>query len=144
MVASNGTAQSVLSRGVVVRVFRDTLDHCAAPQNPCEATFRDGSSDRSVRCQSLVENGKCTVLPYSPTLIRVRRSEKPTHVRPRTQHRPGGIGKSQSAKASSMILTVLALVARRQAAPLKSPATTSTCSSSITARIVRSMPRFWA
>ena len=61
---------------------------------------------------------------------------------------PGGIGKSQSAKASSMMLRGLALVVRRQAAPLKSPATKSTCSTSITARKVRSsffpMPRFLA
>ena len=79
---------SVLSRGVVVRVFRDALDHCAAPQNPCEAKPRDGSSDRSVGCPELVVNGKCTVLTYSPTLIRVRGLEKSTHVCPRTQHRP--------------------------------------------------------
>ena len=58
--------------------------------------------------QSFVVNGKCTVLPYSPPLIGVRRYEKPTHVRLRTPHRPwttqrcglGGIGKSQSVKAS--------------------------------------------
>ena len=44
-------------------------------------------------------------------------------------------------------LIVLALVVRRQATPLKSPATKSTCSSSITARIMSSffpMPRFLA
>ena len=61
---------------------------------------------------------------------------------------PGGIGKSRSAKASSMILLLLALVVRRQAAPLKSPATRSTCSSYIMARIVRRsflpIPRFLA
>ena len=60
---------------------------------------------------------------------------------------PRGIGTSQSAKASSMIMMLLALVARRQAAPLKSPATKSTYSSSITARIAKSsfpMPRFLA
>ena len=61
---------------------------------------------------------------------------------------PGGIGKAQSAKASSTILMLSAQVSRRQAAPLKSPATTSTCSSSITAPTVRisffPMPRFLA
>ena len=46
-VCCNDTALSVLSRGVV-RVFRDALDHCVAPQNPCEAIPGDGSSDRSV------------------------------------------------------------------------------------------------
>ena len=55
-------------------------------------------------------------------------------------------GKSQSAEASSMMLRVLALVVRRQAAPLKSPATKSTFTSSVTARMVDSnllpMPRF--
>ena len=30
----NFTALSVLSSGVVVRVFRDALDHCTASQNP--------------------------------------------------------------------------------------------------------------
>ena len=49
-VCCDGTALSVLSRGVVVRVFRDALDHCSAPPNPCEAIPRDGSSDRSVGC----------------------------------------------------------------------------------------------
>ena len=51
----SGTALSVLSRGVVVRAFRDALDHCAAPQNPCEAIPRDGSSGRSVGCPELRE-----------------------------------------------------------------------------------------
>ena len=44
------TAPSVLSRGVVVRVFRDAHGHCAAPQGPCEAVPRDGSSGRFVGC----------------------------------------------------------------------------------------------
>ena len=32
-VCCNGTALSVLSRGVVARVFQDVIDRCAAPQN---------------------------------------------------------------------------------------------------------------
>ena len=52
-VCCNGTALSLLSRGVVVRVFRVALDHCAAPQNPCEAIPRDGSFDRSIGCLEL-------------------------------------------------------------------------------------------
>ena len=67
---------------------------------------------------------------------------------PHNGGKPGGKGKSQSTKASSMVLRMLALVARRQAAPLKSPATRSTFSSNITARMVNSnflpMPRFLA
>ena len=54
-VCCNGTAQNVLSRGVVVRVFRDALDHCAAPQKRGEAISRDGSSDLSVGCLELRE-----------------------------------------------------------------------------------------
>ena len=46
-VCCNGTALSVLSRGVVVRVFRDALDRCAAPQNTSGSIPRDGSSDLS-------------------------------------------------------------------------------------------------
>ena len=52
---------------------------------------------------------------------------------------PGGIGKSVSAKASSIILVGWGLLpfAWRQAAPLKSPATRSTCSYCITARMAK-------
>ena len=83
----NGPALSVLSRGVIVRVFRDVIDRCAAPQNPSGAIPRDGSSDRSVGCLEL--RGELeTVLLCSPTLVRVRMLEKPTHIRPRTRHRP--------------------------------------------------------
>ena len=39
----------------VLCVFRDVLDHCVAPQNPCEAKPGDGSSDQSVECQELHE-----------------------------------------------------------------------------------------
>ena len=55
LVYCNGTALSVLSRGVVVRAFRDALDTCVATRNPCEAIPRDGSSDRSVGCLELRE-----------------------------------------------------------------------------------------
>ena len=124
LVHCNGTVQNVLSREVVVhRVLRDALDHCVCS---------------TVGCQEL--NGKGTVLTHSPP-----RLEESTNVCSHIRNRPwthngvgpGGIGKAQSAKASSMILITVALVSHRQAAPLKSPATTSTCSSSITARIVR-------
>ena len=58
---------------------------------------------------------------------------------------PGSDGKAQSAKASSMVL-MLFLLLQRHAAPLKSPATRSTFSSSVTALIVRMsffpIPRF--
>ena len=60
---------------------------------------------------------------------------------------PGAIGEAQSAKASSMV-QMLFLLSHRHAAAFKSPATKSTFSSSITARIVRisffPMPRFLA
>ena len=39
---------------------------------------------------------------------------------------PGGVGKAQSAKASSMVLMLFPLL-HRHAVPLKSPATRSTC-----------------
>ena len=59
---------------------------------------------------------------------------------------PGGIGKAQSAKAPKVLM--LFLLSHRHAAPLKSTATNSTFSSSITARIARisffPMPRFLA
>ena len=58
---------------------------------------------------------------------------------------PKGIGRAQSAKASSMVL-ILFLLSHRHAAPLKAPATRFTFSSSITARMLRMsffpMPRF--
>ena len=63
-VCCNGTAHSVISRRVVVRVFRDALHHCASPQNPCEAIPREGSSDRSVECLQLRGDGKCSVCTY--------------------------------------------------------------------------------
>ena len=49
----NGMALSVISRGVVARVFLDVIDRCAAPQNPSGAILCDGSSDRSVGCPEL-------------------------------------------------------------------------------------------
>ena len=51
----DGTALSVLSRGVVDRVFRDEVERCAAPQNPGGAIPRGGSSDRSGGCLELRE-----------------------------------------------------------------------------------------
>ena len=63
---------------------------------------------------------------------------------------PGGIGKCVSANASSRVLVGWGLLPFewRQAAPLKSPATRSTCRSCIMARIVRRcffpIPRFLA
>ena len=53
-VCCSGTALSVPPGEVVVlRVFRGALDHCVAPQNPCETIPRDGSSDQYVGCQEL-------------------------------------------------------------------------------------------
>ena len=51
----NGTALSVLSRGVVDRVFRDVLERCAVQPNPGGAVQGDGSSDRSGGCLELRE-----------------------------------------------------------------------------------------
>ena len=53
LVRCHGTAQSVLSGGIVVRVHHDVPDHYAGPQNPSGAIFRDGSSDQSVGCPQL-------------------------------------------------------------------------------------------
>ena len=44
-VCCDGTAQNVLSRESVDRVFRDVIDRCAIQQNPGGATPRVGSSD---------------------------------------------------------------------------------------------------
>ena len=107
------------------------------------------------QAQDIAVNRESTMKPYLPLSIRFRRFKKPTHVSPIARNRsgshngvgPGGIGRAQSAKASSMTL-ILLLLSRRHAAPLKSPATRSTFSLSITARIVRMsffpMPRFLA
>ena len=63
---------------------------------------------------------------------------------------PGGTGKSVLANTSSMMLVGRGSLPdwRRQAAPLKSPATMSTCSCNITARTASSnffpIPRFLA
>ena len=140
LVCCDGTALSVLSGGVVVlRVFRDALEHCVAPQNPCESVPRDGSSDQSVGCQEpRGERDKHRVAVLSTVCFEsgcLRNPHTSAHV---PGVGPGGIGKAQSAKASSVILMLSALVSRRPAAPLKTATTTSTCSSSITARVVRS------
>ena len=94
--------------------------------------------------QGFVRNRECAVLTYSPTVVESP-GRAPGH---QSGVGPGGKGKSQSTKTSSMMLRVLALVVRRQAAPLKSPTTRCTFSSSITARMVNSnflpMPRFLA
>ena len=154
LVDCNGTALSVLSRGVVVSVFRDALDCCAATQNPGEDISRDGSSDWSVGCLELREECRkhhadvLSEVHWSPWVcekhIRPTRNLAP-HLDPTTVCGQEASA-SQSAKASPMILRVLALLARRQAALSNSPATKSTCSSSITARTVRSsffpIPRF--
>ena len=102
--------------------------------------------------KSFMGNGDCAELTNFPLFFRIRRSQESTNVLspgiapgPHNGAGPGGIGKAQSAKASSMI-EILLLLSRRHAAPLKSPATKSTFSSTITARIVRisffPMPRF--
>ena len=93
-------------------------------------------------------------MAYLPLIMGVRWLDKSTHISPFTRHRTWssqcleGTGKFVSAKASSIILVSFRSLphGRRQAAPLKSPATRSTSSSSITARIVNSnfypIPRF--
>ena len=111
---------------------RDAPDHCAAPQNPCEAIPRDGSSDQSVGCLELHgewDMHRVAVRPHSSAHVP---GTVPGH---HNGVGPDGVGKAQSAKASSMVL-MLFLLLHRQAPLLKSPATKSTCSSSITARIV--------
>ena len=102
---------------------------------------------------SFVENGEGAMLTYFPLSIRIRELRNPqtsahspgTVPGPHNGGVPGDIGKAQSAKASSMML-ILLLLSRRHGAPLKSPTTKSTFSSSITARIARislfTMPRF--
>ena len=128
----NGTVQSVLSRRVVVRVFRDAPGYCDASQNPCEATPRDGTLISLSDATSFVQNEEGSVFPYLPPFW-VQELEKSTYVCPRTPEPlldsttvwGWEASASQSAKASSMILVLLALVSRRQAAPLKSPSTTS-------------------
>ena len=108
--------------------------------------------------QRAVRDGERTVHPYLPLILGLWRLDKSTHIGPFTRHStrshngvgPGGTGRIVLAKASSIML-----VSRRslphercQAAPLKSPATISTCSSGITGRTVSNnffpMPRFLA
>ena len=88
-------------------------------------------------------NGKGAVKSDFPILIRFWRLQESAHISPASWNRtwskgvePSGVGKSQSAQASSVVLMMFLLL-HRHAAPLKSPATKSTCSPSITARIVR-------
>ena len=52
-VCCNGTAQNVLSRESVDRVFRDVIERCAVQRNPGGAIPRNGSSDRSGGCLEL-------------------------------------------------------------------------------------------
>ena len=122
----NCAALSVPSRGVVVRAFRNALDHCVAPQNPGEAISRDGSSDRCVGCPELREEWKMhhadvlSIFHLSPGGL--RNPHTSAHIPgtvpgPHNGVEPGGIGKAQSAKASSITLIVLTLVSRRHAAP---------------------------
>ena len=60
----NGTALSVLSRGVVDRVIRDVIERCVVPQNPGEAIPR--SADQS-DAESFLRSGECTMLTYFPS-----------------------------------------------------------------------------
>ena len=61
----NGTAGDV----VVLRVFRDALDHCVARQNPSGATLVVAALISLSDAKSFIGNGKGTVLPYSPPFI---------------------------------------------------------------------------
>ena len=63
------------------------IDRCAAPHvKPYLVT---AALIGLLDAQSIVANGECAVLPYSPTLVRVWGLDKPTHVSPRSRHRPG-------------------------------------------------------
>ena len=133
---------SVLSRGIV---DRDVIERCPVQQNPGGALPRDGSSDRLGGCLELCEQRR---MHHADELsifhlnlggwgIHVRLPTCPgTPLDPAMMWVAGGIGKAQSAQASSMVL-ILLLFSLRQATPLKSLPTTSTWSSSWAARKVR-------
>ena len=95
--------------------------------------------------QGFVGNCASSMQTDFPVFTRVRWLYKTTYVSPpgtatgaHDGVEPGGIGKFVSVKASSITLRLPLPQGRRQAAPLKYPATKSTCSSNITARIVSS------
>ena len=84
--------------------------------------------------ESFMGNGECVVLMNFPVSSKFRRLNPHTSAHlpgidpgPHNGGEPGGIGKAQSAEASSMVL-MLFLLPHRHAAPLKPPATKSTLS----------------
>ena len=132
-VCFHGSALNVLSGEVVLRVFRDALDLALLHKVHVKPYFVMAALISLSDAKSFKETGKA---PWPRVAVLVWELEKSTHVCPRTRNRREASTR-QSAKAPSVKVMLLALGSRRQAAPLKSPATTSTCSSSITTRIVR-------
>ena len=87
-VCCNGTAQNVLSREPVDRVFRDVIERCAVQRNPGGAIPRDGSSDLSGGYPELREEGECRRNPHTSAHL-------PGTARgPHNSVGPGGIGKA--------------------------------------------------
>ena len=76
------------------------------------------------QAQDIARDRESTMKPYLPIPICIRRFKEPTNAQltgidpvPHNGGVPGGIGRAQSAKASSMML-ILLLLSRRRAAPL--------------------------
>ena len=103
------------------------------------------------QAQDNTENREGTMKPYLP----LGRLKEPTNVSPVARNRSwspqwcGARTRWQNTVSKGFFDgTDFFPLLHRHAAPLKSPATRSTCSSSITARIVRmsflTIPRFWA
>ena len=100
--------------------------------------------------QRAIRNGVGSIHPNLPFSFRFWWLQETAHVLPvsTTVWVPGGTGRFVLAKASSIMLVSWRSLphGRRHAAPLKSPATVSTCSCSITVRTVSNnffpIPRF--
>ena len=124
--------RTFLSRAFVDRVLRDVIERCANRRIRGEAMSRGGSFDRSIAglelCVGWRKRREVGLSSAGRTRAasgtrRRRPSILESNLVPTVVLGQGGVGKAQSAKASSMVLT--------------SPATRSTRSPSITARIVR-------
>ena len=131
--------------------------HHAVRQCRGGATLRGGSFDRSGASPRLHEEWRKHHEAELSSADRIQ-DVHGTHTRqpncqesilgPHNGGVPGGIGRAQRTKASSMML-ILFMLSHRHAAPLKSPAIKSTFSkASLTALLVRTsffpMPRFLA
>ena len=106
-------AQNVLSRESVDRVFRDVIERCAIQQNPGGAIPRDGSSDRPGGCLELRGEWRMRhadelyIFHLNPGGLRNPHTSAHLPGTAPGHHNgvgPGGIGKAQSAEASSKIL----------------------------------------